>query len=191
MQMYSTLLLLTLGFRSGAPVPDPVAVYAPILQEVRSQYPGIPIAMAETRSDAECMPHCGAQLRNPDSGFRPGTVRVRVDHSEEVLGALRAHGLIDVSCRVRESTFGCGDYPGFFFVALGEISAAPMSGPARVEGAVWVKAAFLVPCLYTGRCPPPDSDEPYFPDAFGVWFLLQPEASGAWQIIRRVPAFAI
>jgi hypothetical protein len=191
MQMPSNLLLLALGLQLGSPVPDPAEVFPPILQDVRRQYRGIPVAMAETQSDVECMPHCGAQLRDPDSSFRPDTVRAQVDHSEAVLSALRARGLIDVSCRVQESTFGCGDYPGFFFVALGEISAAPAGGPARVEGAVWVKAAFLVPCLYTGRCPPPDSDDPYFPDAFGVWFLLQPGFDGAWQIIRRVPAFAI
>lgn len=189
--MSSNLLLLALSFVLGAPVLDTAEVYAPILQEVRRQYRGIPIALAETRSDVECMPHCGAQLRDPGSAFQPDTARARIDHSESVLRSLRARGLIDVSCRVREMTFGCGDYPGFLFVALGAVSPAPVGGPAQVDGAVWVKAAFLVPCMYAGRCPRPDSHDPYFPDATGVWFLLQPGTDGEWQVIRRVPAFAI
>jgi hypothetical protein len=179
---------LVLALHSIPPI-DSAAVYAPILEELRAEYPHLPIVLSETRSGVECMPHCGAELREPDGGWVPRSAAEAVDHSSALIEALRSGGLVDASCPVQPRVFGCADHPRHLFVALGEISARPAAGPPEVEGAVWVKVAILVPCDI--RCPSADPDEPYFPDGFGLWYLLQPDRAGGWQVVRRTPAFFI
>lgn len=191
--MAGRLLLLALVLQ-GYGAPDSTEVYAAILQEVRREYRGLPVVLAETRAGVACMPHCGARLRDPDGAVAPEAPEAQLadgDHSPELLRVLRSRGLIDHVCAVDASRLGCSGYPGNLFVALGELSAAPTGGPAPVDGAVWVKAAVLVPCTYARRCPRAGSDDPYFPDAFGIWFLLAPDPDGTWRIIRRVPAFFV
>jgi hypothetical protein len=188
--MAGQLLLLALMLQ-GYGATDSADVYAAILQDVRREYRGLPVALAETRAGVACMPHCGARIRDPDGAAAPEAPPGDGDHSPALLRDLRSRGLIDHVCAVVASRFGCSDYPGHLFVALGDLSAAPTGGPAAVDGAVWVKAAFLVPCTHARRCPQPGSDAPYFPDAFGTWFLLKPGPDGNWHILRRAPAFFV
>lgn len=181
-------LLLALSLQPG-PEPDSVQVYAAILTQVRAAYPDLPVLLSETRAGVECMPHCGARLRDPDGGvFRLAEVPTG-DHSPELLRRLKDLSLVDSTCLVQERVFGCLRHPRFLFVALGEISEAPKRGPAPVAESVWVRTAFLVPCRVD--CRERSADEPYFPDAFGLWFLLRPRPDGSWEVVRTVPAFAI
>jgi hypothetical protein len=181
-------LLLALSLQQSPGV-DSVQVYAAILNRVRDAYPELPVLMSETRKGVACMPHCGAQLRDLDAEPADAAETPTGNHSSQVLDSLRRLELIDRTCPVQERVFGCLGHPGYLFVALGEISEAPDGGPAPVRGGVWVRTAFLVPC--TTNCRERSADEPYFPDAFGLWFLLQPREDGTWEIVRNVPAFAI
>lgn len=169
------------------PSVDSAAVYSAILTQVRAEHPALPVALAETRSGVACMPHCGARLRDADAAAPAAEERVGESHSAVLLSALTERGLVDRTCAVRPRVFGCPDAPAHLFVALGEISAEPPEGPPPVPGGVWVRAAFLVPCERDCTRAP---GEPYFPDAFGSWFLLEADACGAWRVVRRLPAFA-
>lgn len=187
--MLTMTLLLALGVQQASPV-DSLAVYSAILSQVKEEFPGHQIALAETRSGVDCMPLCGVSLRDPDTHTNsPATRPADVAHSRQLMDALRSRGLVDETCRVEEGWYGCRAYPGYLFVALGQITARPPRGPDPVEGGVWIKVALLVPC--GERCTGPDADEMSHPEAFGYWYLLQPNSDGGWSVVRRAPAFAV
>lgn len=187
--MLSSLLLAVAI--TQAPGVDSVQVYAAILTAVRRAYPELPVVMSETRAAVQCMPLCGANLRDPDApDIIPRTVPIpEGDHSPELLAKLTDLRLVDVTCPFEEGVFGCSPLPRHLFVALGEIQEKPLRGPHPEAGAVWVRAAFLVPCIH--NCPEITADRPFFPDAFGLWFLLRPRGDGSWEIVRNLPAFAV
>jgi hypothetical protein len=182
-------LLLALSLQQS-PGLDSAHVYAAILTHVRAGYPELPIVLSETRAGVACMPHCGAILRDADAPA-PGAPAPTPsgDHSPRLLHRLHDLGLIEATCPVEARMFGCRSHPGHLFVALGEIEDAPSRGPQPEAGGMWVRAAFLVPCIRDCRERVPD--EPYFPDAFGLWFLLKCGADGAWEVVRTVPAFSV
>jgi hypothetical protein len=186
--MIALAMLIAMGFQAG-PAVDSVAVYSAILSQVRSEYPGQEITLSETRSGVECMPHCGAMLRDPGGvAPEPAVGPAPVNHSPGLLRALRQRRRIEATCAVRPDDFGCSEQPRRLFVALGEISSAPRRGPAPVEGGVWVQVAFLVPdACGTGT----RAAESSFPDAFGYWYLLRQNDDGAWIVIQRAPWFAV
>lgn len=169
---------------------DSVAVYATLLERVREAYAAFPVVLSEA-SDVECMPICGAVLRDPDRSADPSAAprMPRREHAPELLDRLRSRGLVDATCQAVALVFGCKGYPRHLFVAMGEIESNPVRGPRPVEGGVWVRVALLVPC--TTRCPQPGSTDPYFPDGFGLWFLLNPDENGAWAVARTAYWFAI
>jgi hypothetical protein len=180
------LLLLALPARQP-PAVDSLAVYSEILGQVRTEFPGRPVALATTRSGVDCMPLCGVRLRDPGAAVDT-TVIVSppgADHSPALLDSLRTRGLIGHPCAVRQGWYGCPDYPEHLFVALGEITTRPVNGPAPVADGVWVKVALLVPG--TGSCG--QTREPCHPDAMGYWYLLRRAADGTWAIVRRAPGF--
>jgi hypothetical protein len=181
------LLLAVTAYRASDV--DSLAVYSAVLQQVRNEFPAHAIVLAETRSEVACMPICGAALRDPGGTAEPAPRIPKVDHSPALLARLRERGLIAATCVVPELHYGCADNVGRLFVALGEIAAAPAGGPAPEEGAVWVKVAFLVPCVRD--CPTPGSESRHVPDAFGYWYLLRADACGSWTIVRRAPGFAV
>ena len=169
---------------------DSAAVYATLLERLRAEYPEFPVVLAETRSGVGCMPICGAALREPDRPAPPPAPPVEARaHSPELIGRLRSRGLVDATCEARALTFGCKGYPRHLFVALGEIQPTLPQGRRPVEGGVWVRMAVLVPC--TTDCPRPGSTDPYFPNGYGLWFLLTPGENGAWEVVGREPWFAI
>lgn len=180
------LLLLALGARQP-PAVDSLAVYAEILEQVRTEFPGRAVALAKTRSGVDCMPLCGVRLRDPDGAVDTTVVAVApgADHSLALLDSLRARGLIESACAVRQGWYGCPDYPEHLFVALGEIAANPKNGPRPAADGVWVKVALLVPS--TESCGP--AREPCHPDALGYWYLLRQAGDGTWTIVRRAPGF--
>jgi hypothetical protein len=182
--------LLAITIHQTGPGIDSVAVYSAILTQVRSEFPGRPIALAESRSDVECMPLCGAGLHDPNGPAEAtGLATPGVEHSPALLAALKERKLVDATCVVPERTFGCAEREDHLFVALGEITATPPEGPEPIEGGLWVKAAFLVPP--TGSCAAPASDRACIPDAFGYWYLLHPQPDGTWIIVRRAPSFVV
>lgn len=195
--MLAFVLAVILGLHGCAPpaaVSPPVvthvdtaAIYSVLLRKVRDAYPGLPILLAETRSGVACMPHCGARFRGGAGGTEPPTSSQ--DHSPALIQLLRDRGLVQATCIVPERTFGCLGHPGELFIGLGEIQTAPPRGPLPVEGGVWVKVALLVPCETDCRTPAPG--EPYFPDGFGLWFLLKPRADATWEVVGSEPAFAL
>lgn len=180
------LLFLALGARQP-PATDSLAVYAEILEQVRAEFPARPVALATTRSGVDCMPLCGVRLRDPGAAVDTTVMASApgVEHSPALLDSLRARGLVQQACAVRQGWYGCPDYPEHLFVALGEITAQPVNGPAPVADGIWVKVALLVPS--TGSCG--QTREPCHPDAMGYWYLLRQAADGAWSIVRRAPAF--
>jgi hypothetical protein len=180
------LLFLALGAQQP-PAVDSLAVYARILDQVRTEFPARPVALATTRSGVDCMPLCGVRLRDPDAAVDTTVMASApgADHSAALLDSLRTRGLIERTCAVRQGWYGCPDYPEHLFVALGEIVTHPVNGPASVEDGVWVKVALLVPS--TGSCG--QTREPCHPDAMGYWYLLRQEAGGTWVIVRRAPGF--
>jgi len=181
-------LILALGVQQP-PAVDSISVYAEILKQVRTEFPAQPVALAKTRSGVECMPLCGAHLRDPDGTAAPVTPSPDIEHSAALLDSLRARGVIEESCAVREGWYGCPDYPEHLFVALGEITTHPIRGPEPVAGGIWVKVALLVPCI--GDCATRRTSDRYHPDAFGYWYLLRQGADGAWGIVRRAPGFTV
>jgi hypothetical protein len=181
-------LLLALSVQHP-PTVDSLAVYSAILEQVRAEFPARAVALAQTRSGVDCMPLCGVQLRDPGNGAIEAVASAPpdVDHSVALLDSLRARGLIQDACAVREGWYGCPELPEHLFVALGEITSQPRRGPEPVTEGVWVKVALLVPC--TGECTARRASEHYHPEAFGYWYLLRQEADGTWVIIRRAPGF--
>ncbi|HEX2205155.1 MAG TPA: hypothetical protein VHG91_17720 [Longimicrobium sp.] len=168
---------------------DSAAVYGALLERVRAEYPAFPVVLSEA-SDVECMPICGAVLRDPDRSANPPTPRLpRRSHPPELLDRLRSRGLVDATCEAVALRFGCKGYPRHLFVALGEIEPHPARGPRPVDGGVWVRVALLVPC--TNDCPAPGSTDPYFPNGHGLWLLLEPGENGAWAVERTEPWFMI
>lgn len=182
------LLMAVLGVQA-APAPDTVEIYSAVLEATRAEVPGVPVVLAETRSGVACMPHCGARLRSPGESPGPEERVEPQDHSGAVLQRLLGRGLIQATCEVPESTFGCAGRPGHVFVGLGEIQASPPRGPGPEAGGLWVRAAFLVPCMT--RCAASDTGRPRTPDAYGYWYLLRPGETGRWRVIKRLPAFFI
>jgi hypothetical protein len=179
-----SILVAALALLQGTPQ-DTTDIYSVVLREIRTEYPGLPVVLAETRSGVACMPHCGAQLREPDQTARPEERDPRVDvHSAATVQQLRERGLVQETCAVQQNTFGCGP-AGNLFVGLGSIEESPRNGPPPVEGALWVKAAVLVPCTKSGGggC--------RIPEAMGWWFLVSAAAGCEWNVVRRLPAFAI
>ena len=180
-------LLLALAVQPPSPV-DSLAVYSEILEQVRAEFPARPVALARTRSGVDCMPLCGVRLRDPDGSAADAVASAPdIDHSATLLDSLRARGLIEATCAVREEWYGCPEFPEHLFVALGEITDRPKQGPEAVAGGVWVKVALLVPC--TGDCAARRASERYHPDALGYWYLLRQGTSGTWAIVRRAPGF--
>lgn len=185
--MLKIILLLALGVQPW-PAVDSVEVYSTILEQVRAEFPGRPVALATTRSGVECMPLCGVRLRNPDEGAgETAPATSAVDHSVALLESLRARGLVQAACTVREGWYGCPDHPEHLFVGLGEISRRPTSGPEPVPGGVWVKVALLVPC--TEHCAAGRAGEHDHPEALGYWYLLRQGTDGTWTVMRRAPGF--
>lgn len=181
------LLFLGLGAWQP-PAVDSLAVYSEILEQVRTEFPGRPVALAKTRSGADCMPLCGVQLRDPDgaAGTTSGTSGApEVSHSPALLDSLRTRGLIEHACATRDGWYGCPDYPEHLFVALGEITTHPKGGPEPVADGVWVKVALLVPCA--ANCSRTGGHA--HPDAIGYWYLLRQAPDGTWTIVRRAPGF--
>ena len=181
------LLFLALGGWQP-PAVDSLAVYSEILEEVRTEFPGRAVALAKTRSGADCMPLCGARLRDPDGvagAMTPADAASEVSHSPALLDSLRTRGLIEHACATREGWYGCPDHPEHLFVALGEITTHPKRGPAPEADGVWVKVALLVPC--TDHCSQTGGHA--HPDAMVYWYLLRQAPGGAWEIVRRAPGF--
>src|SRR5687768_8713504 len=115
------------------PVVDSVLVYSEILAQVRAEFPARAVALATTRSGVECMPLCGAGLRDPDGGTSDIVDSApEITHSTELLNSLRSRGLVEDTCEVREGWYGCPDHPEHLFVALGEITTRPRRGPEPV-----------------------------------------------------------
>jgi hypothetical protein len=180
--------ILLAAFALQQPAVDTAAVYAGVLEVVRAEHPELPVVLARTRSGVACMPLCGAGLRAPDQPPEPERDSiVATEHSSALIGRLMERGLVDAACDVAPRTFGCRGFREHLFVALGEVQESPVEGPRRVEGGVWMKVALLAPC--GERCPKPGSDEPYFPDGYGLWYLLKPGDDGAWRVAQRMPAF--
>lgn len=170
------------------PPVDTAAVYAGVLEVVRAERPALPVVLARTRSGVACMPLCGAGLRDPDRPPEPERNSIAAtEHSPAVIRRLMERGLVDATCDAAPRTFGCRGFREHLFVALGEVQESPVAGPRPVEGGVWVKVALLAPC--GERCPKPGSDEPYFPDGYGLWYLLKPGEDGSWKVAERMPAF--
>ena len=177
-----------LGSSVGEPV-DSLEIYSALLQKIRGAYPGFPVLLAETRSGVACMPHCGATYRGRPVDERSTNAVEPQDHSPELLRRLLDRGLVQATCVVPERTFGCLGRRGQIFVGLGEIQASPPGGPRPVEGGVWVKVVLLLPC--TVDCRPREPGEPYFPDGFGLWFLLKPHGDATWEVVTTEPAFSL
>lgn len=181
------MLVVAVALLQTVPVPDTAEVYTVVLQEVRNDYPALPVVLAESRSGVACMPHCGADLR--DAGQTALPERLEADpmtHSPALLARLRERGVVQATCVVEPASFGCAGHPGHLFVGLGTIQRAPPGGPPAVQDAFWVKAALLAPSAADGG-----DDGCGVPDALGWWFLVTPTERGEWRIVRRLPAFAI
>jgi hypothetical protein len=177
---------MIVALRAAVPVPvDTTAIYSAVLAQLHTEYPATPFVLAETRSGVACMPHCGVAFR----GASPGDSSTAQDHSPALMEQLRQAGLIDATCTVPERTFGCAGPAGHIFVALGEVQTSPPDGPPAVEGGYWVKVALLVPCAR--GCAPADSGDGAMPNGFGYWELVKQDDRGAWQVARRLPAFAL
>ena len=183
-----SLLIATLGALQLSS-PDTAAAYTAVLRQIRTEYAELPVVLAETRSGVACMPHCGAELREP--GQSKPVVSASAppeDHSPGVVRVLREHDLVQATCAVRQASFGCADHPDHLFVGLGALEERPRRGPPPVEGAFWLKAAILVP----GTCASTPGQGRNVPEAVGWWFLVSPAGTdGEWRVVRRLPAFAI
>lgn len=179
-----TMLVAALALLQG-PSRDTSEIYSVVLRELRAGHPGLPVVFAETRSGVACMPHCGAQLREPGQTARleernvPPTL-----HPAATIQQLRSRGLVQETCLPELGSFGCGP-AGHLFVALGSIEKSPSDGPPPVEGALWVKAAVLVPCTES------EGERCRVPEGLGWWFLVSFAAGCEWSVLRRLPAFAI
>jgi hypothetical protein len=179
-----TILVAALALLHGTPQ-DTTDIYSIVLREIRTEYPDLPVVLAETRSGVSCMPHCGAQLRELGQTVGPEERTADTDvHSAATVQQLRELGLVQETCEVQQNTFGCGP-AGHLFVGLGSIEKSPRNGPPPVEGALWVKAAVLVPCAASG------GEECRVPEALGWWFLVSADSGCEWSVVRRLPAFAI
>lgn len=179
-----TILVAALALLHGTPQ-DTTGIYSVVLREIRTEYPGLPVVLAETRSGVACMPHCGAQLREPDQTAGPESRNAGTDvHSAATVQQLRELGLVQETCGVQQNTFGCGP-AGHLFVGLGSIEQSPHNGPPPVRGGLWVKAAVLVPCTES------EHEGCSVPEALGWWFLVSADSGCEWSVVRRLPAFAI
>lgn len=117
--MISTFLAMAALLQPGiAPdtIRDPVAVYAPILEQALRTYParpGLPVALSGTAGDAECTPHC------------TGSAAFTRRHSADVVRELQARGLIQTTCESRPGYLGCPSHPEHLFVALSPVLEFP------------------------------------------------------------------
>lgn len=184
--MLAYVLAATLTMLQGTPV-DTASTYGAVLNDIRTSHPGLPVVLAESRSAVQCMPHCEARLRQPDGGAasNPSSVPLS-NHSQSLIRTLREMGLVQEWCKVPDGAFGCDGHPDHLFVGLGEISEAPAGGPPKVEGALWVKAALLVPGASSCEA---DDRTCRHPDGYGIWYLVGPEKDGTVKVLQRLPAF--
>lgn len=175
--------MLTLAFWATLalqpqPAMDTVAVYAAVLQEIRAEYPGRSVVLSETRSDVECMPRCSGTVWSED-GKEPVTWE---EHAAELVQQLKHRGLVDATCRTRESVLGCRDYSGHLFVALGTIQGdTPQPGTGEDAG-VWILAV-----THAGCSTPMGEKGCRFFDAMGIRYLVKKDEAGVWKVVRRRP----
>ena len=188
------VLVVAAALGIGAPAPadtgavDTVAIYSIVLADLHADYPRGSFVLAETRSGVECMPACGAGLRDPDTAAKPSPqATASIDHSPALIARLRRAGLIDATCPVRDRTYGCRAARGRIFVALGEVEDNPRGPPWNgKDGEYWVKVALLSP-----GPPDPCEAEAGTADGFGYWMFVKREDSGRWRLVQRLIAFSI
>ena len=184
------VLALAAALRVGAPAAadtgavDTFAVYSIVLAELHADHPRGSFVLAETRSGVECMPRCGAGLRDPDTAAKPqAQAAASIDHSPALIARLRRAGLVDATCPVRDRTFGCRAARGRVFLALGEVEDNPPGPPWNgKDGEYWVKVALL---LAPGPCGGPSEGDAWMADGVVYWMFVKRE-EGRWRLVQRL-----
>ena len=144
---------------------DTAKVYAAVLHDIRSEYPGAQLALSATAWDVkDGEPPC-ADTASPRR------------HSAATLERLRSARLIDAVCVVPENYVNCPDEAGKLFVAVGGVRRGPPPGADTAVAGVWVLATVIPPC--GGDC--------RVPEVTSTWYLLVQEGYGAWKVAGKRP----
>gem|GEM_PF-1515847 len=198
--MISSLLTMAALLQAGIAtdtVRDPVAVYAPILEQAlrtSPARPGLPVALSETAGDVECTPHCA------------GSAAFTRRHSADVVRELQARGLVQTTCESKPGYLGCPSHPKHLFVALSPVlefpSGAKMkpvvmtpgesvdSAVAAVSDQAEVPVDARVDVVVFAPCSSPASpDRCRHPDAVGFRYFLQARPDGEYRVVARLLAW--
>lgn len=165
------MLMLAVGVAVHAPqpaqgAPDPVTVYAPVIEHVRATkpaWPGLRIAL-----DTRINDRFGPQGRPPARS-----------HPATLLQRLQEGGWLDGICSLG-STHPCAADDDVAVLRLGPIVMLGDSAPRAEDAVISVDVVLTTPCPA-----PPESERCRVPDLVEYRYLLRAEPGGTYRVVSR------
>ena len=146
---------------------DPVAIYAPIVAQVRTEkpvWPGLRIVLDEVLNDS--------RVSDRATGVRT--------HSVVVLDRLKAGGWVDGLCSWPRTQSCAVSNDNAAIVRLGPIITLPDSTRIAADADVAVDVMLTTPCPA-----PPESERCRVPDAVEFRYFLRAEPDGTYRVMTR------
>lgn len=146
---------------------DSVAVFSDLLAAIRTDYPGMKVAL-----DSVFAEHCGATwCEAMRATFAP--------YPASLISTLREKRLIESVCHPRRAGWYSCASGDVMFVALSRIYDHPFPAPRDAPAGVWVQVTFVVPCKGCET------------NYYGFWFRLERSTRGTWTIAQRTMMFVV